>query len=207
MRFSRREALLLMSAGFIVPSLAKAEDIYGENEQAASTGVEPFAINVKDAKRVEYKFQRREMEFETTEPVGTIVVDPRKRFLYHIKDGGMATRYGVAVGKGAKAWSGEVIIKKKKAWPIWTPSAYHLEVKPSLIEWKNGMPGGPDNPMGARALYLYKGNVDTINRIHGGAKVSEIGAKATAGCIGILNVDVVHLYANVELGTRVVMLG
>ncbi len=69
------------------------------------------------------------------------------------------------------------------------------------------MPCGPDNPMGARAMYLYKGEVDTINRIHGAAKRSDIGRKATEGCIGMLNVDVVHLYANVQVGTRVVMLG
>jgi lipoprotein-anchoring transpeptidase ErfK/SrfK len=92
-------------------------------------------------------------------------------------------------------------------WPVWTPAPYHLQVKPELIKWKNGMPGGPDNPLGARAMYLFKGEVDTINRIHGSAKVSDIGKRATAGCIGMLNVDIIHLYGNVKVGTRVVMLG
>jgi lipoprotein-anchoring transpeptidase ErfK/SrfK len=167
---------------------------------------EPFAVNMKEGKKLDYKYQRREMAYETQEPAGTIVVDPSKRFLYHVLGNGMAVRYGVSVGKGTKAWTGEVIIKKMKEWPTWVPAPYHLEVKPSLIKWKDGMPGGLDNPLGARALYLYKGEVDTINRIHGSAKISEIGSKATAGCIGMLNVDIIDLYANVALGMRVVML-
>ncbi|MFN0190610.1 MAG: L,D-transpeptidase [Aestuariivirga sp.] len=194
MHLSRRTLLTsVLSTGFFAPN-ARAE--------------EPFAVNAKEGKLVEYKFQRRDMEFETNEPAGTIVIDAVKRFLYLVHGNGQATRYGVAVGKGAKAWTGEVIIKKKKEWPVWVPAPYHLEVKPDLAKWiPGGMPGGPDNPMGARALYLYKGEVDTINRIHGSAKPKEIGKKATAGCIGMLNVDVIDLYARVEVGTRVVMLG
>jgi lipoprotein-anchoring transpeptidase ErfK/SrfK len=192
MRLSRREFLSsALAAGFAAPAFAD----------------EPFKVNLKEAKQLEYKFQMRDMAFATNEPVGTIVVDAVHRFLYHVKEGGMATRYGVAVGKGAHAWTGEAIIKKMAEWPTWTPAPYHLQVKPELIKWKNGMPGGPDNPLGARAMYLFKGNVDTINRIHGSAKVNDIGKKATAGCIGMLNVDIIHLYANVQVGTRVVMLG
>ena len=168
---------------------------------------ELFKINVAEAKDVNFKFQRREMKYETSEPVGTLVIDGKKRFMYHVMPDGLAMRYGVAVGKSAKAWTGEVIIKKKAEWPTWTPTPYHLEQQPTLIKWKDGMPGGLDNPMGARALYLFKGDVDTVNRIHGSAKPKDIGQKATAGCIGMLNVDIVHLYANVEIGTRVVMFG
>ena len=175
--------------------------------QRANTA-EPFKINAKEAQDVEYKFQRREMAYETNEPPGTIIVDPVYRFLYLVLGGGQARRYGVSVGKGTKAWTGEVIIKKMAEWPIWTPAPYHISVKPDLAKYlPNGMPGGPDNPLGARALYLYKGEVDTINRIHGGAKPIDIGQKHTAGCIGMLNVDVVHLYDHVQVGTRVLMLG
>ncbi len=168
---------------------------------------EPFPVKWKEASGLAFKWRKREMEFETAEPAGTIVVDPRTKFLYLVHGNGMATRYGVSVGKGAKAWTGEVTIAKMKEWPVWTPSPYHLEQIPSLIKHKNGMPGGPDNPMGARALYLYKGDVDTINRIHGSAKISEIGSAKTAGCIAMLNADVIDLYAKVTVGTRVVMLG
>ena len=192
MSLSRRDLLLsTLAMGF-------APRTYAE---------EPFPVDMKAPKQLEYKYQRRDDEYETNEPVGTIIIDATKRLLFHVQGNGMATRYGVAVGKGTKAWKGEVIIKKMAEWPIWTPAPYHLEIKPDLAKWKNGMPGGPDNPMGARAMYLYKGNVDTINRIHGSAKVSEIGKKATAGCIGMLNADIIHLYANVQVGTRVVMLG
>lgn len=169
---------------------------------------EAFPVNAKEAKQVEYKFQRRDMEFETAEVPGTIVVNPKKCFLHLVLGNGMATRYGCSVGKSAKAWTGEVIIKKMKEWPNWIPAPYHIGHKPELAKWlPDGMPGGPDNPMGARAMYLYKGEVDTINRIHGAMKPADIGRKATAGCIGMLNTDIVHLYARVQVGTRVVMLG
>ncbi len=94
-----------------------------------------------------------------------------------------------------------------KEWPTWTPAPYHIKTKPDLAKWlPGGMPGGPDNPLGARAMYLYKGDVDTINRIHGAAHLADIGKKATAGCIGMLNGDVIDLYNRVQVGTRVVML-
>jgi lipoprotein-anchoring transpeptidase ErfK/SrfK len=168
---------------------------------------EPFPVKWKEAKDIDHKWRMRETEFETAEPAGTIVVDARKKFLYLVHGNGMATRYGVSVGKGAKAWTGEVVIKKMAEWPVWRPAPYHLEQIPALIKWKDGMPGGPDNPMGARAMYLYKGEVDTINRIHGSAKPKEIGSAKTAGCIAMLNVDIIDLYMRVQVGTRVVMVG
>jgi len=191
-----RRALLtsVLFAGFVPGSRALA--LEGE----------PFPVGESEARAVGYKFRRREMDFKTQEPAGTIVVDPKHRFLYHVLGNGMAMRYGVSVGKASKAWSGEAVIKRMAKWPVWVPAPYHLEEMPSLAKHINGMPGGPDNPMGARALYLYQGDVDTINRIHGGAKPSEIGSKKTAGCIGMLNIDVIHLYDRVEIGTRVVVL-
>lgn len=168
---------------------------------------EPFPVPESEARKVPYKFQRREMEYKTQEPPGTIVVDPKRRFLYHVLGGGQAMRYGVSVGKSSKAWRGEAVIKRMAKWPVWVPAPYHLEEMPSLAKHINGMPGGLDNPMGARAMYLYQGDVDTINRIHGAAKPSEIGSKKTAGCIAMLNIDIIHLYDRVALGTRVVVLG
>jgi lipoprotein-anchoring transpeptidase ErfK/SrfK len=196
MMLSRREFLATIAA-VAAPMPVMANDLYGDD----------FPVNEKEAQMVEYQFQRREMEFDTPEPAGTIVVNQKRRYLYHVLGNGRAMRYGVSIGKGSKAWSGEVTINRMAEWPVWVPAPYHLEVMPSLIKWKNGMPGGPDNPLGARAMYLYKGDVDTINRIHGGAKPDWIGNRKTAGCISMLNVDIVHLYANVKLGTRVIMLG
>jgi lipoprotein-anchoring transpeptidase ErfK/SrfK len=190
MLVSRRQ---LIAAPFLLSPAARA------------LAAEAFPVDMKAPKKLEYKFQRREDDYDTSEPAGTIVIDPVKRLLFHVHGNGKATRYGVAVGKGTKAWKGEVVIKKMKEWPVWVPAPYHLGIKPELAKWKNGMPGGPENPLGARAMYLYKGEVDTINRIHGAAKLTDIGQKATAGCIGMLDADIIHLYANVEVGTRVVM--
>jgi lipoprotein-anchoring transpeptidase ErfK/SrfK len=176
------------------------------NSRAFALSGEPFPVPESEARKVPYKFQRREMAYKTAEPAGTIVVDAKRCFLYHVLGGGQAMRYGVSVGKTSKAWSGEAVIKRMAKWPVWVPAPYHLEEKPSLAKHINGMPGGLDNPMGARALYLYQGDVDTINRIHGSAKPSEIGSKKTAGCIGMLNIDVIHLYDRVQIGTRVVVL-
>jgi lipoprotein-anchoring transpeptidase ErfK/SrfK len=189
----------------LVSSLLSSGVVMATSRWAAAA--EPFPVNAGEAKQVEYKFQRRDMAYETAEPPGTIVIDPTHRFLYHVLGNGMATRYGVSVGKSTMAWSGAVEIRKMAEWPVWVPAPYHLQVKPDLVKWKDGMPGGPGNPLGARAMYLYKGEVDTINRIHGAAKPTDIGKKATAGCIGMLNVDIIHLYATVQIGTRVVMLG
>jgi lipoprotein-anchoring transpeptidase ErfK/SrfK len=175
--------------------------------RALAQSGEPFPVRESEARAVPYKFQRREMAYKTQEPAGTIVVDAKRCFLYHVSGGGRATRYGVSVGKASKAWRGEAVIKRMAKWPVWVPAPYHLEEIPSLAKHINGMPGGLDNPMGARALYLYQGDVDTINRIHGSAKPSEIGSKKTAGCIAMLNIDVIHLYDRVALGTRVVVLG
>jgi lipoprotein-anchoring transpeptidase ErfK/SrfK len=173
-----------------------------------SLAQEPFAVDLKAPKRLPYKFQRREMEFHTAEPPGTIVVDPVHRFLYLVSGNGKALRYGVSVGKGAHAWTGEVTIRKMKEWPTWIPAPYHIKLKPKFAEYlPDGMPGGPDNPLGARAMYLFKGEVDTINRIHGGTKLADIGRNKTAGCIGMLDADIIDLYARVQVGTRVVMQG
>jgi lipoprotein-anchoring transpeptidase ErfK/SrfK len=195
MPISRRHFITTALAA-VSPLPAFAEGLYGE----------PFPINTKEAMDVEYPLRRRELKFETVEPAGTIIVDQKHRFLYHVSGGGKAMRYGVSVGKVSMAWEGEVTINRMAEWPVWTPAPYHLQALPSLIKWKDGMPGGLDNPLGARAMYLYKGDVDTINRIHGGARPEQIGNRKTAGCIAMLNVDIVHLYSQVQVGTRVVML-
>jgi lipoprotein-anchoring transpeptidase ErfK/SrfK len=177
------------------------------NSRALAQSGEPFPVPESEARKVAYKFQRREMAYKSQEPAGTIVVDTKRCFLYHVQGGGQAMRYGVSVGKSSKAWSGEAVIKRMAKWPVWVPAPYHLAEIPSLAKHINGMPGGLDNPMGARALYLYQGEVDTINRIHGSAKPTEIGSKKTAGCFGMLNIDIIHLYDQVAIGTRVVVLG
>lgn len=168
---------------------------------------EPFPVRAADENKIAYKFRRREVDFETAEAPGTIVVEPKKRFLYFILGGGKAIRYGAAVGKAGRTWSGTATIGRMEKWPTWTPTPEHLAEFPKLVKWQNGgMPGGPENPMGARALYLYQGDVDTIYRIHGTHDPKLIGLKKTAGCVSLLNVDIIDLYNRVQLGTKVVVL-
>jgi lipoprotein-anchoring transpeptidase ErfK/SrfK len=194
MRLSRRHFLgSALAAGVFAPHDAWSGEL--------------VPIFASEALEVPYKFRRQEVTYKTNEPAGTIVVDPKKRWLYHVHGNGKATRYGVGVGAEGKNWTGEAIIKRKVEWPKWRPTKEHLAVYPSLAKYRDeGMPGGRGNPMGARALYLYQGNVDTLYRIHGTTKPKGIGHEVTSGCIRMLNIDVVHLYNKVEIGTRVVVL-
>jgi lipoprotein-anchoring transpeptidase ErfK/SrfK len=197
MRLSRRHFIGSMLAAGVVPAA----------EATASTERELVPILASEALEVPYKFRRQEVKYQTAEPPGTIVVDPKKRWLYHVQAGGKSIRYGVGVGEDGKNWSGEAIIKRKVKWPQWRPTKEHLAVYPTLAKYRDeAMPGGPGNPLGARALYLFQGDVDTLYRIHGTIKPKGIGREVTSGCIRMLNVDVVHLYDQVEIGTRVVVL-
>ena len=167
---------------------------------------EPFPVFESDAEAIPYKFRRRMVDYATAEPPGTVIVDTGQKFLYHVEGNGQATRYGVGVGKAGRTWYGDATIGRKEKWPIWVPTPEHLAEFPQMAKWIHGMPGGRDNPMGARALYLYQGDVDTVIRIHGAIKPTLIGKKTTAGCISLINIDIIHLYDRVQLGTKVVIL-
>jgi lipoprotein-anchoring transpeptidase ErfK/SrfK len=174
--------------------------------RALALAGEPFPVFESDAKEVAVKYRRTVVDYETAEPPGTVVVDTKRRFLYHVQENGQATRYGVGVGKDGRSWYGAAEIGRKEKWPIWVPTPEHLAEHPDLVKYIHGMPGGRNNPMGARALYLYQGEVDTVIRIHGAIGPELIGKKTTAGCISLLNIEVIHLYDRVEIGTRVVIL-
>lgn len=129
---------------------------------------------------------------------GTIVISTEERRLYFILPDGKAIRYGVGVGRDGFSWSGTQRVSMKREWPTWTPPASMLKRRPDLPRF---MPGGPDNPMGARALYL--GN--TLYRIHGSNEPETIGQAVSSGCIRMMNEDVIDLYARVNVGARVVV--
>ncbi|MEM8797726.1 MAG: L,D-transpeptidase, partial [Pseudomonadota bacterium] len=137
---------------------------------------------------------------------GTIIVDGNRHFLYLIQEGGMAMRYGIGVGKEGFGWSGIVRVGRTAKWPRWTPPAEMVARDPLAAKFKNGMPGGPDNPLGARALYLYDGGRDTIYRIHGTTKPWSIGLNVSSGCIRLTNDDVTDLYERVRVGAKVIVL-
>lgn len=144
--------------------------------------------------------------YETTHAPGTIIVDPHNRFLYLVEANGQARRYGVGVGRAGFGWSGTATIERRAEWPRWTPPAAMIERQPELEEWRNGMPGGIENPLGARALYLYSGGRDTLYRIHGTNQPWTIGQAMSSGCIRMRNEDVSDLYERVRIGARVVVL-
>lgn len=147
---------------------------------------------------------RQTVPYNGTEAPGTIVVDPYARFLYLVKDGGQAERFGVAVGKAGKTFQGNATIRRKQAWPSWTPTANMVRTQPELYgPLKSGLSGGIDNPLGSRALYLYQGNVDTMYRIHGTMDPSSIGKATSAGCIRLFNQDIMDLFDQVPIGTAV----
>jgi len=195
MPLTRRHFLGSAAAAAVVPLLG---------EEAHARELAP--IFASEAKEVPYKFRRREVDYETSEAPGTIVVDTEKRFLYHVLGQGRAMRYGVGVGDDGKTWTGRATVRRKAEWPVWRPTPEHVARWPKLEKFReDGMPGGRENPMGARALYLYQGKVDTLYRIHGTNKPKGIGRKVTSGCLRMLNVDVVHLYERVEIGTEVLV--
>jgi lipoprotein-anchoring transpeptidase ErfK/SrfK len=155
---------------------------------------------------------RKVVAYPSPEPPGTIIVDPGAHFLYLVQPGGQAIRYGVGVGAEGFGWSGMATIHNKQEWPDWYPPAEMLERKPELkphmvqLQSGLGMPGGPDNPIGARAMYLWQGNKDTLYRIHGTNDPTTIGTNVSSGCIRLTNEDIVDLYNRTPVGTKVIVL-
>jgi lipoprotein-anchoring transpeptidase ErfK/SrfK len=151
------------------------------------------------------RYQRRSVGYETSEKPGSIVVDTSERYLYFVEEDGKATRYGVGVGEEGLTLKGRATVGRKAEWPSWTPTADMLKRKPRLLQYAGGVPGGPENPLGARALYLYRGKEDTKFRVHGTNEPWTIGHAVSNGCIRMFNEDVIELYDRAPLGTPVLV--
>lgn len=162
-------------------------------------------IAAVDAGRFDPAYLRRRVAFPIGEAPGTIVIDTRARQLYLVEGGGRAIRYGIAVGREGFGWTGKGTIERNARWPRWTPPSAMIARDASLAKWAGGMPGGPRNPLGARALYIYVGGRDSLLRIHGTNEPSSIGRAASSGCFRMLNQDVIDLHSRVAKGTRVVV--
>jgi lipoprotein-anchoring transpeptidase ErfK/SrfK len=148
-------------------------------------------------------YQRHIVDYHRNEAPGSIVVDTDARYLYYVLDNKKAIRYGVTVGEEAQAWSGVARVGNKQEWPAWIPTPgehERLGALPARVE------GGPHNPMGARGIYLYQGNKDTLFRIHGTNQPEYIGQAISSGCIRMTNEDVIDLYNRVKMGGIVVVL-
>jgi lipoprotein-anchoring transpeptidase ErfK/SrfK len=148
-------------------------------------------------------FQRHIVDYHRKEAPGTVLVDSDNKFLYYVLPGGKAIRYGIAVGEEAQAWSGLAKVGRMQEWPPWIPTPSEqarLGPLPAYVT------GGPHNPMGARGMYLYSGNKDTLYRIHGTNQPEYIGSAVSSGCIRMTNEDAIDLYNHVKVGTPVVVL-
>jgi lipoprotein-anchoring transpeptidase ErfK/SrfK len=166
----------------------------------------PHALAAQKKRRVPY-YGSEWVRFKTPEKPGTIIINTAQRALYHVQGRGEAIRYGVAVGKDGFEWSGIAKVGRMVEWPDWTPPKEMIRRKPHLAEWADGMPGGiPENPLGARAIYLYANGRDTLFRIHGTNEPSSIGTAASSGCIRMLNDEVSELYDAIRIGTKVIVL-
>lgn len=160
-----------------------------------------FPIRASNMALVPERFWRQEVEDPTGEPAGSVVVDTTDRFLYHVRDNGRAMRYGVGIGAAGFSWSGRAHIAYKRAWPTWTPPSDMIKRHPELEIYRRGMEPGPDNPMGPRALYIHKGNEDTLYRIHGNSDERTIGQAISSGCVRLLPQDIIHLHDAVRSGS------
>jgi len=153
---------------------------------------------------VSEQYRRHIVEYHRKEVPGTIVIDSDAKYLYFVLPQGKAIRYGIAVGEEAQAWSGIAKVGRMEEWPPWIPTPSEqtrLGPLPAFVT------GGPHNPMGARGMYLYSNNKDTLYRIHGTNQPEYIGSAVSSGCIRMVNEDVIDLYNHVKLGTMVIVLG
>jgi len=155
--------------------------------------------------RVDPRFRRQQVRYDGGESPGTIVVNTTTRYLYLVEGDGWATRYGVGVGEEGRTLKGRATIGRKAVWPSWTPTANMMRRKPHLVQYAGGVPGGPQNPLGARALYLYRGGQDTMFRLHGTNEPWTIGTAVSSGCVRLTNDDIVDLYERVPTGTSVLI--
>jgi lipoprotein-anchoring transpeptidase ErfK/SrfK len=192
--------------------LSRRSVIEGISAMAATVGVGGCAGTSRLSREVDPAYLRKMVTFDSREAPGTVVVDPPNHFLYFVQKGGQALRYGVGVGGEGFGWSGVAKVHTKQEWPDWYPPEEMLQRRPELrremreLQGGLGMPGGSENPMGARALYLWQGKKDTLYRIHGTNEPWTIGQSVSAGCIRMTNEDVIHLYDQTPIGTKVVVL-
>lgn len=177
-------------------------------EMYAALEDEPFPVPAVDLDDVDPKFWRREIRYPTQEQPGTVIVDPGARYAYLVLPGGRAIRYGVGVGKEeAFNFQGAATVGRKAQWPRWTPTPDMIRRDPArYAQFAGGLSGGVGNPLGPRALYLYRNGQDSLYRLHGTVEPWTIGTMVSSGCVRFLNQDIIDLYRRVPNGSRVVVL-
>tara|TARA_B100000949_G_scaffold229980_2_gene239687 strand:+ start:2049 stop:2732 length:684 start_codon:yes stop_codon:yes gene_type:complete len=160
------------------------------------------------SKKPKPEFMRKKVRLETNEAPGTIIINTNTKYLYFVEGRNKATRYGVGVGRDGFGWGGTVKVGRKAEWPDWRPPATMIRREAAKgRKIPHYVKGGINNPLGARAMYLYKGGRDTIYRIHGTNQPWTIGLNMSSGCIRMMNKDVEHLYSRAPVGTKVIVVG
>jgi lipoprotein-anchoring transpeptidase ErfK/SrfK len=193
---SRRGFLAIAAGALLTPAVPAL---------ALDSPDDPYALPALNAKSIPAAFRRTVVDYKTKQFPGTIIIDTTAHHLFVVLEGGKAIRFGVAVGKDGFRWAGAADVGRKVMWPKWTPPREMIERKPELAKWSNGMPGGPENPLGARAMYLFRDGRDTLYRIHGTNDPKSIGTNSSSGCIRMFNQDVVELYRRTPVGSRVLV--
>lgn len=155
--------------------------------------------------RVPSRFHRQIVDYPTSEAPGTIIVETGDKFLYFVLPDDKAVRYGIGVGREGFEWSGTARVAAKREWPVWTPPAAMVRRQPQLAKWRGGMPPGPSNALGARALYLHNKGGDTGYRLHGTPEWWSIGKAMSSGCVRMLNQDIIDLYNRADVGAKVIV--
>ena len=155
--------------------------------------------------QVDRKYHRQIVKYDTKEKPGTIIVETKEKHLYFVMPEGKAMRYGIGVGREGFEWKGTTTIAMKREWPVWTPPPPMIRRQPELAKWAGGQPGGLANPLGARALYLYRGGNDSGYRLHGTPEWKSIGRAMSSGCIRLINQDIIDLYDRAKVGAKVIV--
>lgn len=174
----------------------------------AATVDDGHAVGAAPYEKIDPKYYRQRVVDPTGEQPGTVVVDTPSRFLYVVEPGGTAMRYGVGIGRDGFAWQGDGVIQWRQKWPRWKPPNEMVARQPELKKYSienGGMDGGIDNPLGARALYIFSGGQDTLYRLHGNKDWRSIGKAVSSGCVRLLNQDVIDLYTRVPFKARIVV--
>lgn len=207
-----RKAALLLAGAALSLSLAACQSV---NEPPQPFAVEnagysswyigkredkPFDIPLVDRSKMDSKYHRQVVAYDGPEKPGSIVVDIDQKLLYLVQPDGKAVRYGVGVGRQGFSWRGVASVGRKGVWPAWSPTSTMVRINPDLPSHREA---GLDNPLGARALYLYQNGKDTLFRIHGTNEPWSIGEQVSSGCVRMLNEDVADLYERVPVGATV----
>jgi len=192
-----------MSAGLILLAACHPQLGPSEFRQTGSAfAKEPYLVRLVNRAKFDAALRPIVLPNANNEKPGTIVIDTNSRHLYLVESADQVVRYGIAVGAAGKVWKGTATIGKKEKWPAWYPTDDMKAVLPGMPE---RIPPGPDNPLGARALYLYQGGRDTLYRIHGTSEPWTIGKRASSGCIRMFNEDAIALYDKVQVGAKVIV--